>query len=127
MTASEELAHAAERSGLGRISIATQELGAVRGDGSRWLAAVHESDAVAELGFIPDGAARALSARLKEVIGVVIRRPTATINDGGDGYFEPLITITDATGPGTGATATPVLSTLLNLLHYPSLNRKGMT
>ncbi|MGP7998033.1 MAG: LacI family DNA-binding transcriptional regulator [Streptosporangiaceae bacterium] len=32
--------------------------------------------AVAELGFIPDGAARALSARLKEVIGVVIRRPT---------------------------------------------------
>jgi LacI family transcriptional regulator len=34
--------------------------------------------AVAELGFIPDGAARALSARLKEVIGVVIRRPTGT-------------------------------------------------
>jgi LacI family transcriptional regulator len=34
--------------------------------------------AVTELGFIPDGAARALSARLKEVVGVVIRRPTAT-------------------------------------------------
>jgi LacI family transcriptional regulator len=34
--------------------------------------------AVAELGFIPDGAARALSARLKEVVGVVIRRPTVT-------------------------------------------------
>jgi LacI family transcriptional regulator len=33
-------------------------------------------EAVAELGFIPDGAARALSARLKEVVGVVIRRPT---------------------------------------------------
>jgi LacI family transcriptional regulator, galactose operon repressor len=32
--------------------------------------------AVAELGFIPDGAARALSARLKEVVAVVIRRPT---------------------------------------------------
>lgn len=31
--------------------------------------------AVSELGFIPDGAARALSARLKEVVGVVIRRP----------------------------------------------------
>ena len=31
--------------------------------------------AVAELGFVPDGAARALSARLKEVIGVVVRRP----------------------------------------------------
>src|SRR5258708_9266494 len=30
--------------------------------------------AVAELGFVPDGAARALSAGLKEVVGVVIRR-----------------------------------------------------
>ena len=39
--------------------------------------------AVAELGFIPDGAARALSARLKEVVGVVIRRTTVTIADGG--------------------------------------------
>ena len=34
--------------------------------------------AVAELGFIPDGAARALSVRLKEIIGVVIRRPPPT-------------------------------------------------
>jgi LacI family transcriptional regulator len=39
--------------------------------------------AVSELGFIPDGAARALSARLKEVVGVVIRRPTSAGNDGG--------------------------------------------
>jgi len=31
--------------------------------------------AVAELGFVPDGAARALSSRLKEVVGVVFRRP----------------------------------------------------
>jgi LacI family transcriptional regulator len=31
--------------------------------------------AVALLGFVPDGAARALSARLKEVVGVVVRRP----------------------------------------------------
>lgn len=31
--------------------------------------------AVAELGFVPDSAARALSARLKEVVGVVVRRP----------------------------------------------------
>ena len=31
--------------------------------------------AVAELGFVPDGAARALSARMKEVIGIVVRRP----------------------------------------------------
>lgn len=30
--------------------------------------------AVAELGFVPDGAARALSGRLKEVVGVVFRR-----------------------------------------------------
>jgi len=30
--------------------------------------------AVAELGFVPDGAARALSARLKEMVGVVYRR-----------------------------------------------------
>jgi len=30
--------------------------------------------AVAELGFAPDGAARALSARLKEVVGVIVRR-----------------------------------------------------
>jgi LacI family transcriptional regulator len=32
-------------------------------------------EAVAQLGFVPDGAARALSARLKEVVGVVVRRP----------------------------------------------------
>ena len=31
--------------------------------------------AVADLGFAPDGAARALSARLKEVVGVIVRRP----------------------------------------------------
>jgi LacI family transcriptional regulator len=31
--------------------------------------------AVDELGFVPDGAARALSVRLKEVVGVVMRRP----------------------------------------------------
>jgi LacI family transcriptional regulator len=42
--------------------------------------------AVAELGFIPDGAARALSARLKEVVGVVIRRPEVTVS--ADGFFE---------------------------------------
>ena len=31
--------------------------------------------AVTDLGFVPDGAARALSARLKEVVGIVVRRP----------------------------------------------------
>ncbi len=40
--------------------------------------------AVADLGFIPDGAARALSARLKEIIGVVIRRPPPTEPVGDD-------------------------------------------
>jgi len=34
--------------------------------------------AVAELGFIPDGAARALSVRLKEVAGVIVRQPWAS-------------------------------------------------
>jgi len=43
--------------------------------------------AVADLGFIPDGAARALSARLKEVVGVVIRRPTA-VPAAGDVYAD---------------------------------------
>jgi LacI family transcriptional regulator len=38
--------------------------------------------AVAELGFIPDGAARALSARLKETVGVVYRRVPKTTADG---------------------------------------------
>src|SRR5262249_12096602 len=42
--------------------------------------------AVADLGFIPDGAARALSARLKEVVGVVIRRPSVAVS--ADGIFE---------------------------------------
>jgi LacI family transcriptional regulator len=38
-------------------------------------------EAVAELGFLPDGAARALSARVKEVIGVVVRRPRLLADD----------------------------------------------
>ena len=42
--------------------------------------------AASELGFIPDGAARALSVRLKEVVGVVIRRPEVTVS--ADGIFE---------------------------------------
>jgi LacI family transcriptional regulator len=37
--------------------------------------------AVTDLGFVPDGAARALSARLKEVVGVVVRRPVWHPND----------------------------------------------
>ncbi|MFD0330419.1 hypothetical protein ACFQZC_25070 [Streptacidiphilus monticola] len=38
--------------------------------------------AIAELGFVPDGAARALSSRLKHVVGVVFRRVYGT-DDGG--------------------------------------------
>lgn len=37
------------------------------------------------------------------------------INDGGDGYFQPLITITDASGPGAGATATVAVSPINTL------------
>ena len=38
-----------------------------------------------------------------------------TINDGGDGYFAPQVTITDANGPGTGATATLSISPINTL------------
>ena len=38
--------------------------------------------AVAELGFAPDGAARALSARLKEVVGVIVRRSPTSVSQG---------------------------------------------
>jgi LacI family transcriptional regulator len=41
--------------------------------------------AVAELGFAPDGAARALSARLKEVVGVAVRR--APVTETSEGQF----------------------------------------
>lgn len=37
--------------------------------------------AVRELGFVPDGAARALSSRLKEVVGVVFRRASDVVDD----------------------------------------------
>lgn len=37
--------------------------------------------AVRELGFVPDGAARALSNRLKEVVGVVFRRTSDALDD----------------------------------------------
>src|SRR5947209_7653922 len=41
--------------------------------------------AVAELGFAPDGAARALSGQLREVVGVIVRRPWRL--DADDGLF----------------------------------------
>jgi LacI family transcriptional regulator len=57
--------------------------------------------AVAELGFVPDGAARALSGRLKEVVGVVIRRvrwvPTS---DGGFAEEDESLQFTDVINRG---------------------------
>jgi LacI family transcriptional regulator len=46
--------------------------------------------AVAELGFAPDGAARALSARLKEVVGVIVRRPSPTVVQDDDSFADDL-------------------------------------
>ena len=43
--------------------------------------------AVAELGFAPDGAARALSGQLREVVGVIVRRPWRLDEDEGEGLF----------------------------------------
>src|SRR5438270_7887083 len=43
--------------------------------------------AVAQLGFVPDGAARALSNGLKEVVGVVFRRGNETYFEGEDESF----------------------------------------
>src|ERR1700758_1041858 len=37
--------------------------------------------AVTDLGFVPDGAARALSARMKEAAGVGVRRPQLRVNE----------------------------------------------
>src|SRR6266496_2786343 len=66
--------------------------------------------AVAELGFAPDGAARALSARLKEVVGVVVRRvPWVETSEG-------------VSTQGTRRTTTPTtsLSRALRALAAPS-------
>ena len=46
--------------------------------------------AVAELGFIPDGSGRGLATRLKEVVGVVIRRPTVVVSSDGIWEDEPM-------------------------------------
>ena len=41
--------------------------------------AARVQQAVADLGFVPDSAARALSVKLKEVVGVVFRRGDETL------------------------------------------------
>jgi len=57
--------------------------------------------AVAELGFVPDGAARALSGRLKEVVGVVIRRVRwTTTSDGGFAEEDESLQFTDVLNRG---------------------------
>ena len=57
--------------------------------------------AVAELGFVPDGAARALSGRLKEVVGVVIRRVRwITTSDGGFAEEDESLQFTDVMNRG---------------------------
>ena len=57
--------------------------------------------AVAELGFVPDGAARALSGRLKEVVGVVIRRVRwVETSDGGFAEEDESLQFTDVINRG---------------------------
>jgi LacI family transcriptional regulator len=57
--------------------------------------------AVADLGFIPDGAARALSGRIKEVIGVVIRRVRwVASSDGGFAEEDESLQFTDVINRG---------------------------
>jgi LacI family transcriptional regulator, galactose operon repressor len=57
--------------------------------------------AVAELGYVPDGAARALSARLKEVVGVVFRRvPWGETSEGALAEEEESLQFTDVINRG---------------------------
>ena len=57
--------------------------------------------AVAELGFVPDGAARALSGQLKEVVGVVIRRVRGVAtSDGGFAEEDESLQFTDVINRG---------------------------
>lgn len=57
--------------------------------------------AVAELGFVPDGAARALSARLKEVVGVVFRRvPWSETSEGAFAEEDESLQFTDVINRG---------------------------
>ncbi len=57
--------------------------------------------AVADLGFVPDGAARALSARLKEVVGVVFRRvPWQLTSEGSFAEEDESLQFTDVINRG---------------------------
>jgi hypothetical protein len=63
-------------------------------------------------GVLPSPSGRQATAGVSMNGGVVT---DVTINDGGDGYFAPQVTITDASGPGTGATATLSISPINTL------------
>jgi LacI family transcriptional regulator len=58
-------------------------------------------EAVTALGFVPDGAARALSARLKEVVGVVFRRvPWGETSEGAFAEEDESLQFTDVINRG---------------------------
>src|ERR1700730_18557054 len=59
----------------------------LNGHGSRPETRERVMDAVRELSFVRDGAARALSNGLKEVVGVVFRRGSETLFEGEDESF----------------------------------------
>lgn len=63
-------------------------------------------------GVLPSPNGRQATAGVQMSAGVVT---DVEINDGGDGYFQPEITITDLGGPGIGATATVTVSPINTL------------
>lgn len=63
-------------------------------------------------GVLPNPNGRQATAFALMSAGVIT---DVIVQDGGDGYFAPQITITDSTGPGTGATATLSLSPINTL------------
>lgn len=63
-------------------------------------------------GQLPSPSGRQATTGVEMNGGVVVG---VSINDGGDGYFQPQVAITDASGPGTGATASLTLSPINTL------------
>lgn len=63
-------------------------------------------------GVLPNPSGRQATAFALMSAGVIT---DVIVQDGGDGYFEPQVTITDASGPGVGATATLSISPINTL------------
>lgn len=63
-------------------------------------------------GMLPSPSGRQATTGVMKAGGAVTG---VDINDGGDGYFQPLVTITDLNGPGVGATATLTISPINTL------------